>query len=186
MNPCSNCKTSTNITINSYHYCSEECYNAIIKKCEFCAKGFNRLKQGVYNEPYYFCTEKHMKLANPRICFGVIGGPVGGPLGKPSTIIEPNVPIKYHPFYIAPAPPKPSSPPPGLQKAAPSKPSTPPPGLQKAATPKPLTPPPGLQRAPQPSTPIHQRVYQPSLPIRQGVAGPYMIPFFPYMLPRIY
>jgi hypothetical protein len=57
-----------------------------------------------------------MNLANPRIRFGVIGGPIGGHLGKPAIIIEcEEPPMRSNPQYITPVPEKPKGPPPGLQ-----------------------------------------------------------------------
>jgi hypothetical protein len=106
------------INYNSNYYCSKECYISILKKCEFCFKEFNMIKTpSFYNEPYFFCSIKHMNLANPRIRFGVIGGPIGGHLGKPAIIIECDEPqMSSNPQYIAPAPEKPKMAPPGLQR----------------------------------------------------------------------
>lgn len=113
------------IIYNSNYYCSKECYISILKKCDFCFKEFNMIKtSSFYNEPYYFCSIKHMTLANPRIRFGVIGGPIGGHLGQPAIIMECKEPqLPSNPQYTAPAPDKPNAPP-GLQKPinAPHKP----------------------------------------------------------------
>ena len=125
---CFTCNSIIESTIiyNSNYYCSKECYISILKKCEFCFKEFNIIKTpSFYNEPYYFCSIKHMNLANPRIRFGVIGGPIGGHLGKPAIIIEcEEPPMPSNPQYIAPVPEKPKGGPPGLQRQfnAPSKP----------------------------------------------------------------
>ncbi len=135
-NTCSNCDSTilSGIIRESNYYCSEECYSAVIKKCEYCFKTVNIIKvNGVYNAPYFFCSENHMFLANPRIRFGVIGGPIGYHLGKPAIIIDCEDPIEPSlSQYVAPAPdaiPVRKGPPPGLRR------QSPPPGLHMQSSP---------------------------------------------------
>jgi hypothetical protein len=143
------------IIYKSNYYCSKECYISILKKCEFCFKEFNMIKNpSFYNEPYFFCSSNHMKLANPRIRFGVIGGPIGGHLGKPAIIIEcEEPPVRSNPEYIAPAPEKPKAPP-GLQKP-------------QQNAPKPVNAPhqQKSQNAPLQQTPLNRSVYYPMPPV---------------------
>uniref|UniRef100_A0A6C0HVI1 Uncharacterized protein n=1 Tax=viral metagenome TaxID=1070528 RepID=A0A6C0HVI1_9ZZZZ len=124
-----------------------------------------------YNEPYFFCSSNHMKLANPRIRFGVIGGPIGGHLGKPVIIIECKEPqLPSNPQYTAPAPEKLKDPPiksnPQYIVPAPEKLKGPPPGLQKQ-----------LLNTPQPL----QSTYRPPPPVMNvPVFRPYVYPNFQY------
>ncbi len=172
-NTCFSCNSiiESGIKIDSNYYCSEECYEYIFKKCEFCFKTFNIIKdQSFLNEPYYFCSINHMNLANPGIRFGVIGGPIGGHLGKPTIIIDSNEPsVRSEPLYVAPAP---ASGPPGLKR------KSPPPGLQ-------ISKPPIIQQSKQSSIqqslPSNTPIY--SLP-QQVING---VPVFrPYPLPYGY
>jgi hypothetical protein len=126
-----------------------------------------------YNEPYFFCSSNHMKLANPRILFGVIGGPIGGHLGKPAIIIECEEPqMRSKSEYIAPAPEKTKAPP-GLQKPQQNalKPVNAPPGLQKPQQNAPqkqilnASHQQKSQNAPLQQTPLNRSVYYPMPPV---------------------
>ncbi len=173
-NKCYSCTSiiDNGIIHESNYYCSDKCYSDASKKCEFCLKQFNIINTPCFlNEPYYFCSIKHMFLANPRIRFGVIGGPVGGDLGPPAIIIEQE--NRLIPKYIAPAPSMPSppesvekqpnmpSPPEGVEKQ-PSMPS-PPKGVEKQ--PSMPFPPPGFEKLP--SMPFPPPGFQPLKPLYQ-------------------
>jgi len=106
------------ISVNSFVYCSEKCVNMVVKACDYCGEKCNTKEhKGVFYNPYWFCSQRHYELSNPRIKFGVIGGPIGGPSGKPCGL----------PIGVLPPPEvKPSSPPgarpltpPGLTKQPP-------------------------------------------------------------------
>jgi hypothetical protein len=79
------------------YYCSDTCYYNKTKTCNFCQKVFSINKTETYcNEPYWYCSLKHLSLDIPRCQFGVIGGPVGGPLGRPKALPNKVSKIPYH------------------------------------------------------------------------------------------